>query len=42
MIYCLQKEKLGKNKILERSSLDNFSWSFHLQVALSQSAIERN
>ena len=37
--YCLQKEKVGKKKVLERS---NFDQSFHLQVPLSQSVVERN
>ena len=38
----LQKEKVGKKKVLERSNFDNFFQSFHLQVALSQSFDERN
>ena len=37
--YCLQKEKVGKKKVLEKS---NFDQSFHLQVALSQLVVERN
>ena len=39
--YCLPKEKVGKKKVLE-SSFDNFFQSFHLQVALWQSVVERN
>ena len=42
MTYCLKKEKVGKKKVLERSSFDKFFRSFHLQVALSQLAVERN
>ena len=40
--YCLQKEKVGKKKVLERSNFDNIFQLFHLQVAISQSVIERN
>ena len=40
--YCLQKEKVGKKKVLERSSFDNFFQSFLWQVALWQSVVERN
>ena len=32
--YCLQKEKVGKKKFLERKSFDDFFQSFHLKVAL--------
>ena len=31
MTYCLQKEKVGKKKVLEQSSFDKFFRSFHLQ-----------
>ena len=37
--HCLQKEKVGKKKVLERSSFDNFFQSFHVQVALWQVAL---
>ena len=40
--YCLRKEKVGKKKVLERSSFENIFQLFHLQVAISQSVIERN
>ena len=42
IIYCLQKEKVGKKKVLERSSFDNFFQAFHLQVAPSQLVVNRN